>query len=151
MAHTSDYHVTLHFAGGYEFVAEFPDIAGTPKLLLDEPPPLGEAAGPNAAAALAAAVGNCLSASLLYCLRKVRMEPTDLQADVVAHIGRNETGHVRVTRIDVTLKPSLIDMDHDRFERCNRLFEDFCTVTESVRRGIPVTVSVATEAATSQP
>ena len=151
MTHTTDYHVTLQFAGGYEFVAKFPDIAGSPSLLLDEPPPLGEAAGPNPAAVLAAAIGNCLSASLLFCLRKVRMEPTDLQADVIAHVGRNETGRIRVTGVDVTLKPSIIDLDPSRFERCNRLFEDFCTVTESVRRGIPVNVTVSTEAQTAQP
>jgi uncharacterized OsmC-like protein len=149
MAHTSDYHVKLHFAGGYEFFAEFPDIAGAPKLLLDEAPPLGEAAGPNPAAVLAAAIGNCLSASLLFCLRKVRMEPTDLQADVTAHVGRNEGGRLRVTGVDVTLRPSMLELDPDRFERCNRLFEDFCTVTESVRRGIPVNVTVSTEVQTT--
>ena len=140
MTHTTNYHVTLQFAGGYEFVAQFPDIAGAPSLLLDEPPPLGEAAGPNPAAMLAAAIGNCLSASLLFCLRKVRMEPTELQAEVTAHVGRNETGRLRVTGVDVTLKPSLVDLDPDRFDRCNRLFEDFCTVSASVRKGIPVTV-----------
>jgi uncharacterized OsmC-like protein len=151
MSETNDYHVTLRFAGGYQFAAEFPDIAGTPRLLLDEPPPLGESEGPNAAAMLAAAIGNCLSASLLFCLRKVRMEPCDLSADVVAHVGRNETGRMRVTGVDVTLSPSLLEMDRDRLARCNRLFEDFCTVTESVRRGIPVNVKVETEAAISQP
>ena len=148
MAHTSDYHVTLRFAGGYEFVAEFPDVAGKPTLLLDEPPPLGEGAGPNPAAMLAAAIGNCLSASLLFCLRKVRMEPTDLETEVTAHVGRTEAGRLRVTGVDVTLKPSLMDSDPDRFERCHRLFEDFCTVTESVRRGISVNVTVSTEAQT---
>lgn len=151
MTDTTDYHVTLQFAGGYEFVAEFPDIAGTPRLLLDESPPLGEGAGPNPAAVLAAAIGNCLSASLLFCLRKVRMEPADLHADVVAHVGRTEAGRLRVTGVDVTLKPSLLEMDTNRFERCNRLFEDFCTVTESVRRGIPVNVTVAADALASQP
>ena len=145
MAPTTDYHVTIRFAGGFDFVAEFPDIPGGAKLLLDEPPPLGEANGPNAAAVLAAAIGNCLSASLLFCLRKVRMEPTDLQAEVTAHVGKNESGRLRVIGVDVALKPSVLEMDADRLERCNRLFEDFCTVTESVRRGIPVNVTVATE------
>ena len=150
MSEHNDHHVTIRFAGGYEFVAEFPDIAGTPTLRLDEPPPLGESEGPNAAAVLGAAIGNCLSASLLYCLRKVRMEPCDLTANVVTHVGRNDSGRMRVTGVDVTLSPSLLEMDRDRLDRCNRLFEDFCTVTESVRRGIPVSVTVEAAAEISQ-
>jgi hypothetical protein len=32
--------------------------------------------------------------------------------------------------------------DAGRLKRCEQLFEDFCTVTSSVRQGIPVNVSV---------
>jgi len=33
--------------------------------------------------------------------------------------------------------------DAGRLERCERLFEDFCIVTASIRQGIPVKVRVA--------
>ena len=34
------------------------------------------------------------------------------------------------------------DEDTPRLGRCENLFEDFCIVTQSVRRGIPVNVTV---------
>lgn len=142
MSETRDYRVELQLVRGYEFVATFKDHEGLPALVFDEPPPLGEGIGPNAAAVLAAAVGNCLAASFAFCLRKVRLEPEDLSVKAVAHVARDEQGRFRVKNIDVELSPQIAEADHDRFARCERLFEDFCLVTESVRRGIPVNVRV---------
>ena len=141
MSETREHHVELRFVRGYEFVATFKDQE-TQAIVFDEPPPLGEGSGPNAAAVLAAAVGDCLAASFVFCLRKVRLEPVDLTASVVAHIGRNAQGRFRVTGIDVELNPQLLEGDKDRERRCADLFQDFCMVTESVRRGIPVNVKV---------
>jgi uncharacterized OsmC-like protein len=143
MSESREHRVELRFVRGYEFVATFKDSEGLPAMVFDEPAPLGEGTGPNAAAVLAAAIGNCLAASFAYCLRKVRLEPIDLTASVVAHVDRNEQGRFRVTSIDVELKPQLLEGDKTRQERCERLFEDFCVVTESVRRGIPVNVKIA--------
>jgi organic hydroperoxide reductase OsmC/OhrA len=78
----------------------------------------------------------------VFCLRKVRLEPIDLSASVVAHVERNAQGRFRVTAIDVELNPQLLASDKDRERRCADLFQDFCMVTESVRRGIPVNVKV---------
>ena len=92
MSETRDYKVSLRFVRGYEFVATFHDNEALPPIVFDEPPPLGEGSGPNAAAVLAAAIGNCLAASFAFCLRKVRLEPLDVSAEVVAHVARNEQG-----------------------------------------------------------
>lgn len=143
MSSERDFHVTLRFAGGYQFLGEFDDLEGFPPLRFDEPPPLGDGEGPNAATVLAAAVGNCLAASLSFCLRKARLELDDLTAHATAHVVRNEQGRFRVSGIDVVLAPELQAPDRDRFERCEALFEDFCVVTESVRRGIPVNVTLS--------
>jgi organic hydroperoxide reductase OsmC/OhrA len=142
MSETRSYTVALRFVRGYEFVATFPEGEGLPPIVFDEPPPLGEGSGPNAAAVLAAAVGNCLAASFAFCLRKARVEPLDLTADVVAHVARNEQGRFRISGIDVELSPEVKYSDRPRLERCERLFEDFCIVTESVRRGIDVSVKI---------
>ena len=142
MSETRDHKVSLRFVRGYEFVATFPDENGLPPIVFDEPPPLGEGGGLNAATVLAAAIGNCLAASFAFCLRKVRLEPLDVSAEVVAHVARNEQGRFRVKSIDVELAPEVLEQDRPRLQRCEQLFEDFCIVTESVRRGIPVNVKV---------
>ena len=142
MSEKRDSKVDVRFVSGYEFAATFPDADAVPPILFDEPAPLGEGHGPNAVAVLAAAIGNCLAASFAVCLRKARVEPLDLTAAVVARVARNEQGRFRVSGIDVELTPEVQDSDQQRLQRCERLFEDFCVVTESVRRGIPVNVKV---------
>ena len=84
----------LTLRDGYTFTVDFAPGEGRP-LVVDELPPLGEANGPNPARLLAAAVGSCLSASLLFCLRKSRVEVTELRTTVEGTIVRNERGRLR--------------------------------------------------------
>ncbi|MDA8301212.1 MAG: OsmC family protein [Actinomycetota bacterium] len=125
---------------GYRFKVDFGDGRGV--LLMDEPAPLGDGSGPNAAAVLGAAVANCLSASLLFCLRKARIEVRSLGADVEVTSSRNERGRLRVSGVRVQLHPDLAPGNEGRVGRCLELFEDFCVVTEAVRGGIEVDVTV---------
>jgi organic hydroperoxide reductase OsmC/OhrA len=132
--------VALSLETGYRFRADFGE--GMEPLHLDEPPPLGEASGPNASAVLAAAVGNCLSASLLFCLQRAHLEVEDLHAEVEVTSVRNPEGRLRIGSIDVVLRPTLEAESEKRFGRCVELFEDYCVVTASVRQGIDVSVRV---------
>ena len=136
------HHVTVQLARDYEFTAEFSDLPDAAPLNLDEPSPLGRGRAPNAAAVLGAAVGNCLAASFAFCLRKARIEPTELTANVTTHIVRNPQGRHRIGSIDVEIVPEFAEVKTTRTERCEALFEDFCTVTASVRHGIPVHVTL---------
>jgi uncharacterized OsmC-like protein len=117
-------------------------VIAAPPLRLDEPRPLGEERGPNAAALLGAAVGDCLAASLVFCLRKARVSVDGLTARVATHVTRNEKGRFRIGGIDVELVPEVGEVDRDRLARCEELFEEFCVVTASVRQGIAVNVSI---------
>lgn len=125
----------------YEFRVQFDK--GHPPVLLDEPQPLGRDAGPSASRMLAAAIGNCLSASLLFCVRKAHVEPGEIHTEVKVSIVRTENKRLRVGEVEVTIDPHIAEGDLERARRCRELFEDFCTVTESVRQGIDVRVSVA--------
>jgi uncharacterized OsmC-like protein len=136
------FRVTMSRRGGYAFSAGFDDESW-PAVMLDEPPPLGEGGAPNPTRVLGAAVGACLASSLLFCLGKARVEVGDLTATVEGTVARSDEGRLRITEMRVTLSPSVAEADRDRIQRCVSLFEDFCTVTASVRKGIPVHVEVA--------
>jgi organic hydroperoxide reductase OsmC/OhrA len=109
---------------------------------VDEPPPLGAGHGPNASRLLAAAVGNCLSASALLCLRKARIDVRGMRTTVRSSMVRNEKGRLRIGTIRVDIEPVVSPADRERMSRCLELFEDFCVVTQSVREGIDVEVAV---------
>jgi organic hydroperoxide reductase OsmC/OhrA len=132
----------LERTDGFRFSVSFPDLERAAPLTMDEAPPLGGGDGPNPAALVASAVGGCLAASLVFCLRKARVEPSGVVADATAHIVRNAAGRFRIGGVDVELSLSVAAEDQARFDRCLPIFEDFCIVTESVRAGVPVRVHV---------
>jgi len=126
----------------YEFRVKF-DWPGVTDLLVDEPAPLGASRGPNAARLIAAAVANCLSASLFFCLRdKFKQRPGPLRATITGRLERAERGRLRIGGFDVVIHLSDRAETLGHLDRCAQQFEDFCVVTESVRRGIPVRVRV---------
>lgn len=140
MSDTQQFSFTLEQQEDFAFLIRFDkDI---PPLLADEPPPLGNDAGPNPSRLLAASVANCLSASLLFALRKFKNNPGPITTVVTAHMERNEQKRLRVGRVDVMIQ---VDSPADSLEHLDRVldqFEDFCVVTQSVRSGFPVSVTV---------
>jgi uncharacterized OsmC-like protein len=144
MPEPQDHHATVTLVRGHKFIAEFPDSMGSSAMLLDERQPLGGNRAPNAVALLGAAVGDCLAASLTFCLRRSRATVDGMTANVTTHVTRNEAGRMRISGIDVELVPEVGSDAAGKLNRCETLFEDFCVVTESVRHGVPVTVSVRT-------
>jgi uncharacterized OsmC-like protein len=142
MAEDHSFTIELEQTEGYEFRVKF-DWADNAELLLDEPAPLGHARGPNAARLIAAAVGNCLAASLVFCMAgKFRQQPGPVRASVTGRMQRNERGRLRIGGLEVTLKLSDTAASIGHFDRCLAQFEDFCVATESIRHGIPVGVKV---------
>ena len=133
-------HVTLRQKQDYRFDIDFG--AAMPVLTSDEPAPLGTGLGPSPTQLLAAAVGNCLSDSLLFALRKFKQAPEPLSCDVQAEIGRNAEGRVRVLHLKAVLTLGVPAASLEHLERVLSTFETYCTVTQSVGQGIPISLEV---------
>lgn len=133
-------HVLLKQKQDYQFDIHFGDEI--PTLMGDEPAPLGTGQGPSPVQLLAAAVGNCLADSLLFALRKFKQAPEPIHCDVHADVGRNADGRLRVLGIKAVLTLGVPAAALEHLERVLTQFESFCTVTQSVGQGIPVSIEV---------
>jgi len=140
MSETTTTTISLTQQQDYRFLIEF--NAPVPPIVGDEPPPLGGAAGPSPVDFLASAVGNCLSDSLLFALRKFKQKPEPLRTQVHASVGRNEQGRMRVLALVAELHLGVPAAGLEHLQRVLDTFEQYCTVTQSVAGAIPITVKV---------
>ena len=70
MSESRSVRIKLTQQKGYAFLVDFGE--GFEDLLTDEPAPLGTGQGPSPVQLLATAIGNCLTDSLLFALRKFK-------------------------------------------------------------------------------
>lgn len=147
MSIESSVKVEVNHVRDYEFNVKF-GLDDVDDLLLDEPEPLGKQRGPNASRLLAAAIVNCLCASLFMCLSKARVEVSGMKATATASFGRNDDKRLRIVGVKANIDLGDTDLPSGRMQRCFDLFEQFCVVTASVRQGIPVAVTVSSAGTT---
>lgn len=137
MSDNNQFSISLELVEDYLFKIDFGEFGD---VLTDEPPPLGSGEGPNPARLVAAAVGNCLCASLLFSLRKQKDTPGQVRATVKGEMARQD-GRWRIGKLDVVMQVENPDsLPH--LPQALEKFEDFCVVTQSIRSGIPVNVRV---------
>lgn len=132
--------VTITQQDNFRFLVDFG--AGIPALQTDEPAPLGAGEGPSPDQLLMAAVINCLSASLFFALKKFKQDAGGITTTATARMGRDADKRLRMDEIVVTVRLGKSGSEIEHLERILSQFEAFCTVTESVRRGIPVAITV---------
>lgn len=132
--------ITVTQQGHYQFLVDF----GTaiPGLLADEPAPLGAGEGPSPSQLLLAAVANCLSSSLYFALQKFKQDAGGMTTTATARIDRNAENRLRVLDITVTIRLGKGGAEISHLDRILAQFEPFCTVSQSVRHGIPISVAV---------
>jgi uncharacterized OsmC-like protein len=91
---------------------------------------------------LLAAVTNCLSASLFFALKKFKQDAGGITTTGSARIGRDADKRLRIEQIDVAIRLGKAGAEIEHLDRIVDQFEAFCTVTQSVRHGIPVAITV---------
>src|SRR6056300_770474 len=130
--------VDLQLLDGFRFVVDFGEFG---QLVNDEPEPLGEGKGPNPSKLLAASVANCLAASLMFAIGKFKEDPGTVHARVSGQLERiDRRWRIEAMQVEINLGSAPEAIPH--LDRALSQFEDFCVVTQSVRAGIDVSVSV---------
>lgn len=135
--------VNLKRESGFRFISQASEDGrphGNP-YVSDEPDPVGEASGPATPALLGSAIGHCLSASLLEALRHAHVDVLGFETEVVAIVKPNEDGLPRIDGVDVRLRPTVRNQSADT-KRCSGVFQRYCTVSSSLKKGIEVRVTV---------
>jgi uncharacterized OsmC-like protein len=135
--------VRLELVSGFQFTSqafEGDQLHGS-RVTTDEPDPIGSNAGPSTPAMLAMAVGHCLSASLIETLRHAGIKVLSLTTEATSVVWPNAEGNPRIKQIDVTIRP-VLDQASRNIQRCLDVFENYCTVCQSIRPAIPVHVTV---------
>jgi uncharacterized OsmC-like protein len=130
--------VTIRQVADFVFPVDFGEAL--PDLLVDEAVPVGGGRGPRPKQLLIAGVANCLCASLVFALGKFRQDGGGVEARARCRIDRSAEGRLRIVGIDVELGAEAAQMP--RIDRVLEQFERFCTVSESVKAGVPVAVTV---------
>jgi len=132
--------ITITQKENYQFLVDFGDAI--PNLLVDEPAPMGAGSGPEPSQMLLVAAANCLSASLLFSLKKYGQDAGGITTTATCVVDRNENNRLRVLRIDVMIRFAQDGAGVKHLDRVLGQFEEFCTVSQSIQSGIPITVSV---------
>jgi uncharacterized OsmC-like protein len=136
-----EYTVKVTRIDGYRFEVDF-GLGGAAKLLVDEDPPLGRNEGPDPSRLLAASMIHCTLSSLLFCMEKSKAKVNGLEASAKIRFGRDEDKRLRIIGIDMVANVSVPKGDKARLERCKSIFQDYCTVTQSVKKGIPMSTEI---------
>jgi uncharacterized OsmC-like protein len=67
-----------------------------------------------------------------------------MRAEVKVEVVRNENRRLRIGRLSVVLNAGVAPGDEEKVKKAAEIFEDFCTITASVRQGIPVDLTLRT-------
>ena len=91
---------------------------------------------------LSMVIGHCLSSSLLYCLERSRVAVKNFETTINTNVERNEEDRLRIKNLEILIHVDVDEKDRKKLSRCLEIFENYCTVTQAVRKGIEIIVTI---------
>jgi len=99
--------------------------------------------GPSPTKLLALSILGCLAACFEFCLQKKGFTLSDLDGRAEVTFARNEKNIWRIKKINVEFLPKIDNPEMRKsVAQCKRLFEQYCIITESLRKGIEIDVNL---------
>jgi uncharacterized OsmC-like protein len=110
---------------------------------MDEPESFhGQDKGPSAVEYFLIGVGGCTGSSFAYCLEKNSIPVKDLQIIVDGKMShRGDKLNLRLIKIEIEIKGSIGTHDTNKLDKCINQFKDYCVISESISKGIPLNFS----------
>ncbi|MBD3195263.1 MAG: hypothetical protein GF317_09420 [Candidatus Lokiarchaeota archaeon] len=125
----------LHFVGS---ARHFTNIH------IDEPGSFkGSDKGPSSVEYLLMGIGGCLGSSLSFCLQKKSVKVDEMIINLdgkLKHTGPKM--RLRLVKVDCNIFLSVKEGNQEDTEICEEQFREFCVITESIMKGIPITVNI---------
>ncbi len=136
-----EYSINIKRIQNYKFEVDF-NLDNADRIVVDEDPPQGLNEGGDPSRLLAASIAHCTMSSLLFCMEKSRASVDDMKATARVVFGRDEDKRLRITDVILSIDVKVPKSDEPKLERCVPLFQQYCTVTESVKRGINIKTDI---------
>lgn len=137
--------IKVNWINDFGFTAEvrhFKDI------LIDEPRSFkGSDRGPSPVEYILIGIGSCLGASFIHCCNINNFEIQKLNIVVDGKLThRKPYNHLELVNVKVEL--NIIHSEgkkNKKFEKCIEIFREYCVVSNSLIRGLPINVNIKQE------
>ncbi len=124
-------------------------IKDFPEFIMDEPKAFhGNDMGPSAGEFLLVSIAGCQGVSFMFCLQKFNIEIEEMVVHVeskMKHVWHEEYEReiLNIIHINVVIDIKLANPeDEEDLLECFEVYQKYCVVTTSIRRGIPVDVKL---------
>lgn len=134
--------IKVNWINDFGFTAE---VRHFKNVLIDEPLSFkGNDRGPSPVEYILIGIGSCLGASFIHCCKINNFEIKKLNIVVDGKMThRKPYNHLELAYVNVEL--NIIHFEektNEKFEKCLEIFREYCVVSNSLIRGLPINVNI---------